>query len=319
MSAVSNSVMPRSIALWITLREVSRSVRWPKLLQPRPTAETRRPEPPRLRICMDRSCEVGREAGRILWPAALEAARCGPAARIRPARAAAAAVGAGCLRPAHAQRRRGHAPHRLFGVARDRLAIRAHVVGDRLAPAHGDVDGARRQHGEQMRDQVGVAVPRHPLAQAAAERHAAEADIGQRHRLHGDVAMMRGIAERVMHRADQRRAERQHADAVARGALGEQHHGVAAEQPAGDFPGRRAGLMPGLPVDEDRFAAVSPASRTPASPRPRFLATNTTGESADDHEDVQPRDMVGQDQRGAIVDRFPISRIRTPISAQRMR
>jgi len=35
MSAVSNSVMPRSIALWITLREVSRSVRWPKLLQPR--------------------------------------------------------------------------------------------------------------------------------------------------------------------------------------------------------------------------------------------------------------------------------------------
>src|SRR5213079_2072824 len=53
MSAVSNRVMPRSIALWMTLREVSRSVRWPKLLQPSPTAETRRPEPPRLRICMD--------------------------------------------------------------------------------------------------------------------------------------------------------------------------------------------------------------------------------------------------------------------------
>src|ERR1700722_2371185 len=53
MSAVSNSVMPRSIALWITLREASRSMRWPKLLQPRPTAETRRPEPPRLRISMD--------------------------------------------------------------------------------------------------------------------------------------------------------------------------------------------------------------------------------------------------------------------------
>src|SRR3981189_932424 len=68
MSAVSNSVMPRSIALWITLREVSRSVRWPKLLQPRPTAETRRPEPPRLRICMDRSC--GKKAR--------EGAYCGP-------------------------------------------------------------------------------------------------------------------------------------------------------------------------------------------------------------------------------------------------
>src|SRR4051812_46440282 len=63
MSAVSNSVMPRSIALWITFREVSRSVRWPKLLQPRPTAETRRPEPPRLRICMDRSCGAWAEAG----------------------------------------------------------------------------------------------------------------------------------------------------------------------------------------------------------------------------------------------------------------
>src|ERR1700722_7944565 len=58
MSAVSNSVMPRSIALWITLREASRSMRWPKLLQPRPTAETRRPEPPRLRICMEISCET---------------------------------------------------------------------------------------------------------------------------------------------------------------------------------------------------------------------------------------------------------------------
>src|SRR5438132_8108695 len=65
MSAVSNRVMPRSIALWMTLREVSRSVRWPKLLQPRPTAETRRPEPPRLRICMDRSCgkHAGEDAG----------------------------------------------------------------------------------------------------------------------------------------------------------------------------------------------------------------------------------------------------------------
>src|ERR1700709_1906430 len=62
MSAVSNRAMPRSIALWITLREASRSVRWPKLLQPRPTAETRRPEPPRLRICMDGP--VGKAASR---------------------------------------------------------------------------------------------------------------------------------------------------------------------------------------------------------------------------------------------------------------
>src|ERR1700722_5670419 len=63
MSAVSNSVTPRSIALWITLREASRSMRWPKLLQPRPTAETRRPEPPRFRICMDQSCVAVAKTG----------------------------------------------------------------------------------------------------------------------------------------------------------------------------------------------------------------------------------------------------------------
>src|SRR5690349_12689136 len=72
MSAVSNSVMPRSIALWITLREASRSMRWPKLLQPRPTADTRRPELPRLRISMERSCEKSRLP---VWPVRRRAAR----------------------------------------------------------------------------------------------------------------------------------------------------------------------------------------------------------------------------------------------------
>src|SRR3981189_3870964 len=45
----------------MTLREVSRWVRWPKLLQPRPTAETRRPEPPRLRIFMDQCSKFLKE------------------------------------------------------------------------------------------------------------------------------------------------------------------------------------------------------------------------------------------------------------------
>src|SRR5215213_2410623 len=52
MSAVSKSVMPRSSALWTTLRVASRSIRPPKLLQPKPTRETRRPELPRLRSCI---------------------------------------------------------------------------------------------------------------------------------------------------------------------------------------------------------------------------------------------------------------------------
>src|SRR3981189_3764735 len=95
MSAVSNNVMPRSIALCITLREASRSVRWPKLLQPRPTAETRRPEPPRLRICMDQSC----------WDNAPDGSHCDPriskpqgaerhgAMQVRPVSATVAVVG----------------------------------------------------------------------------------------------------------------------------------------------------------------------------------------------------------------------------------
>src|SRR5215469_6676881 len=49
MSAVSNKVMPRSSALCTTARVPSTSSRAPKLLQPSPTTETRRPERPRLR------------------------------------------------------------------------------------------------------------------------------------------------------------------------------------------------------------------------------------------------------------------------------
>src|ERR1700693_6147300 len=74
--------MPRAIALWITLRGGSRAVRGPKLLQPRPTAETRRPEPPRLRICMGWSCEGGMARdGIALWRARQIAARWRPGAR----------------------------------------------------------------------------------------------------------------------------------------------------------------------------------------------------------------------------------------------
>src|SRR5688572_28304701 len=36
----------------MTRRELSRSIRWPKLLQPSPTSETRRPDLPRLRKIM---------------------------------------------------------------------------------------------------------------------------------------------------------------------------------------------------------------------------------------------------------------------------
>src|ERR1700682_556274 len=49
MSAVSNSVMPSSRLRCTIARVCSASLRIPKLLQPSPTAETLRPELPRLR------------------------------------------------------------------------------------------------------------------------------------------------------------------------------------------------------------------------------------------------------------------------------
>src|SRR3546814_19462236 len=52
MSAVSRGVMPRSSALWTTARVSSRPMRPPKLLQPSPTSDTRRPDRPRFRYSM---------------------------------------------------------------------------------------------------------------------------------------------------------------------------------------------------------------------------------------------------------------------------
>src|SRR5229473_3701393 len=49
ISAVSNSVIPRSNALSTTLRVASRSIFMPKLLQPSPTIDTCNPEFPNLR------------------------------------------------------------------------------------------------------------------------------------------------------------------------------------------------------------------------------------------------------------------------------
>src|SRR5450432_2843667 len=137
MSAVSNRVMPRSIALWITLREASRSVRWPKLLQPRPTAETRRPEPPRLRICMNLSCGGWSARRDRIVTRAPRGRKVRGTVAYEPVRPVGQRLRwfAGPRRR-RALRRGGHAPHRFFGVACDRLAVGADVVGGGLAPVH---------------------------------------------------------------------------------------------------------------------------------------------------------------------------------------
>src|SRR6516165_2860686 len=62
MSAVSKSVIPRSSAFATTARAPARSTRFPKLLQPRPTAEMRRPERPRFRSSTPRSVPRAAEA-----------------------------------------------------------------------------------------------------------------------------------------------------------------------------------------------------------------------------------------------------------------
>src|ERR1700722_584443 len=59
MSAVSNSVMPSSSALCTTARVCSASHFMPKLLHPRPIAETLSPELPRLRNSMIDPLGVG--------------------------------------------------------------------------------------------------------------------------------------------------------------------------------------------------------------------------------------------------------------------
>src|SRR5438270_9969519 len=50
--------MPISSALWTTFFVASKSIRPPKLLQPRPTTDTRRPDRPRLRCSTDRPQQV---------------------------------------------------------------------------------------------------------------------------------------------------------------------------------------------------------------------------------------------------------------------
>src|SRR5262249_34699664 len=57
MSASSKKVMPRSSALWTTFCVAAKSMRPPKLLQPSPTADTRRPELPRFRCSTRASFE----------------------------------------------------------------------------------------------------------------------------------------------------------------------------------------------------------------------------------------------------------------------
>src|SRR5947208_13118097 len=56
--------MPRSSALWTTFVVASKSTRPPKLLQPSPTTDTRRPDRPRLRCSTNRPLSRSDASGR---------------------------------------------------------------------------------------------------------------------------------------------------------------------------------------------------------------------------------------------------------------
>src|SRR3989304_661306 len=65
MSAVSNSVTPRSSARLTTAADCSLSIRIPKLLQPSPATETCRPERPTLRYSISLSFFRHKSAGKV--------------------------------------------------------------------------------------------------------------------------------------------------------------------------------------------------------------------------------------------------------------
>ena len=125
-------------------------------------------------------------------------------------------------RPA-AQRRDGVAAHGALEPPGDRLAVRGLAIGDRLAPGHDHVDRAARHQPGQMRPQRRPAIPGDPVSRVAVERQAEQPGIGDRERLEPYLLDVLGFGERIARRADQRGAEGEHAVAVARGALAEQH------------------------------------------------------------------------------------------------
>ncbi len=155
-----------------------------------------------------------------------------------------------------------------------------------------------------MWHQIDVAIPGELVAQRPAGRYAADADIGQRQRLNRDAGMVRLVAERVMHRSDQRGAERQNPVAVTRRAFRKQHHGVAVAQAVAHLAGDFTGLLASLALDEYRALQLGePSEQRPA--RDLVLGDKHHWCDRGDDDDVEPRDVVGQDQQRLIARTLP--------------
>ncbi len=197
-----------------------------------------------------------------------------------------------------------HLPHGLLRGARDLLAIGAHIIGNGGAPTDGDVDGARQQHAQHVRHQIDVAVPGELVAQRPAGRHAADADIGQRQWLNRDAGMVRLVTQGMVHRSDQRGAERENPVAITRGAFREQHHGIAIAQAVAHLARDLSGLLAPFALDEDRTLKLGePSEHRPAGD----LVLGDKHHRCDrgDDNDVEPRDMVGQDQQRLVGRTLP--------------
>src|SRR4051794_25168496 len=100
-----------------------------------------------------------------------------------------------------------------------------------------------------MWKEIEVAVPRHDRLIGARHRQAHLRDVADRHWLQQHFAQP-GFVAGGLDRADQRRAKRQHAIAVTRGAFREQYYWVAFGKPLRDLLDRLSGLLTAQPVDE---------------------------------------------------------------------
>ena len=119
-----------------------------------------------------------------------------------------------------------------------------------------------------------------------------EMGVGQRQRLDRDVAA--GFLE---HSGEQRRLERLDAVAVGRSAFGEQDQGVSRLEATGHFVGDLVDGGASRTVDED--GALQPGKARHEGPRSDFsLGNEREGGDGAQHRDVEPGDVVGDDEHG---------------------
>ncbi|CCV15628.1 hypothetical protein MESS4_80061 [Mesorhizobium sp. STM 4661] len=215
---------------------------------------------------------------------------------------AAPPLGRFCGLPARArvgERRPHHVTHLAFHQPCRFLAVGALGKGNRLAEMHLDVEPAFSHQHLEVRHQILIADPGGNRPVPAAERHAVQARIDDRHRLDEDL-FRRSFGDCHRSGAEQRALERQDHVAVAGRAFGKQHHGVALGHAVGDLARLIARRALALALDEDGALQL----RQHADQRPPFHVSPGDELHVDhgaEHHDVGPGDVVGRNQQRTLV------------------